>query len=441
LAKIPDIKVEPPGPKARQIVEQDKRYIATSTKCEPVAAQSAKGGLVYDVDGNTFLDFASGVSVLNVGHSHPKVIKAIKDQAERLVHFAGTDFYYSAQVELARRLAESTPGSFEKKVFFSNSGTECVEAAMKLSRWATGRKQYLAFIGCFHGRTLGALSLTSSKPVQRERYFPLVPGVEHIPYANCYRCPYQKEYPSCGIYCAKILEEVYFQSYVLPQEIGALFMEPVQGENGYIVPPKDFVQGIAKICKKYGILFVDDEVQAGMGRTGKMWAIEHFDVVPDIVCSAKALGSGIPIAATVFPKELDFGPSAHSNTYGGNLVACASSLATFDVMEEEKLLQQATKKGAYLHKRLLELKEKYELIGDVRGLGLMQATELVKDRKTKEYAVEERDRIIDVCFKRGLIVLPAGRSTIRYIPPLNESTEFLDAGIEVLDSALRDVHK
>jgi 4-aminobutyrate aminotransferase len=268
-----------------------------------------------------------------------------------------------------------------------------------------------------------------------------MPGVQHVPYADCYRCPYKLEEGSCGTYCAKIIEEVYFATFVPADEVAAMFVEPVQGEGGYIVPPKPFVQELSKICTRHGILLVDDEVQAGMGRTGKWWAIEHFGVIPDIICSAKSLGSGVPIGATIFPRFMDFGPSAHSNTFGGNLLACASSLATFDVIEQDHLVENAARMGAYLNDRLHELQEKHELIGDVRGLGLMQATELVKDRRTKEYAITERNKVIELAYKRGLILLPAGRSTIRYIPPLMVDEAFIDEGMEILDSAFRDAVK
>lgn len=412
--------------------------MATTTKTSPVAVSSARGGVVTDVDGNQLMDFASGVAVMNVGHSHPEVVRAVQEQAERLFHFAGTDFYYDLQVQLARRLGEITPGDHGKKVFFSNSGAESVEAAMKLARWGTLRKRFIAFIGCFHGRTLGALSLTASKPVQQERFFPTTPGAVHVPYAYCYRCPYHMEPESCGMHCAKMIEELYLSTFVPSEEVAALFIEPVQGEGGYIVPPPPFIPAVADICRRHGILLVDDEVQAGMGRTGRMWAIEHSGVVPDIICTAKALGSGTPIAATIFSSSLDMAPGAHSNTYGGNLLACAAAMATLDVIEGEGLVERAAKLGRYLNKRLRELQEAHEIIGDVRGLGLMQATELVKDRSTKEHAVEERDKVIELCYKRGLVLLPAGRSAIRYIPPLVVDEEFVDEGIEILDGALRD---
>jgi len=442
MVKVPNIVVEPPGPKAKSIIELDTKYLATSTKASPIAVEKAKGSLVWDVDGNTFLDFASGVAVLNLGHSHPAVVKAIKDQAERFAHFAGTDYYYDVQSRLAERFCSIANVPGKKRVFLSNSGTESNEAALKVARWSTQRKLFISFIGGFHGRTMGSLSLTASKVVQQERYFPSMPGVTHIPFAYCYRCPYQLEYPSCGIWCAKVLEELHFQDYLPAEEIAAMFMEPVQGEGGYIVPPKEFVRIMHATCKRHGILFVDDEVQAGMGRTGRMWAMEHHGVAPDVMCSAKSLGSGIPIGATVFRKELDWGKKgSHSNTYGGNAIACAAALATIDVIEEEGLVRQAESKGKYLHKRLEEMIERYEIIGDVRGLGLMQAAEFVKDRRTKEHACKERDAIEELCFKRGLVAIGCGRSGIRIIPPLNISEELIDVGLDILEGAIRDVER
>lgn len=442
MANIPEIKVEPPGPKARKIVEVDSRYLATVTKSEPLVVERAKGTVVWDVDGNTYLDFASGVSVLNLGHSHPSVTKAINEQVKKFTHFAGTDYYYDVQAQLAKRLCHLAPGGCDKKIFLSNSGAESIEAAMKVTRWSSQRKRYLAFLGGFHGRTFGALSLTASKKVQQERYFPQVPGVTHIPYAYCYRCPYHLEYPGCGIWCGKMIEETYFETVLPPEEIAAMFIEPIQGEGGYIVPPSEFVQIMHSMCKKYGIIFVDDEVQAGIGRTGRMWAIEHHGVVPDITCSAKALGSGLPIGATIFPQELDWGKKgAHSNTYGGNAVACASALATLDVIEKEDLVDAADRKGSHLRQRLDEFADDYEMIGDVRGLGLMQATEFVQDRETKEHACKERDEIVEKSFKRGLILLGCGRSTIRYIPPLTSTIEEIDTGLDILEGVIREVDR
>lgn len=438
MENVPTIKITPPGPRAKEIIERDHKLLATSTKTAPIAAKCAKGLLVEDVDGNTYYDFATGVSVLNVGHCHPKIVEAVRKQAGELMHFAGTDYYYDIQVRLAQKLTDITPGKFQKKVFFTNSGAESVECAIKIAKWSTMRKQFVAFIGAFHGRTAGAQALTGSKPVHKNRFFPTMPGVTHIPYANCYRCAYHLKYPECDIWCAKILDEIYFNTILPPEEVAAMFVEPVQGEGGYVVPPKEFIVELKKIAEKHGILYVDDEVQAGFGRTGKMFAVEHHGIVPDIITMAKSLGSGIPIGATVFDAKYDFKvQGAHSNTYGGNLVACASALATIDVLENEKLINNSKVVGEHMKKRLLELQEKHEKIGDVRGLGLMLATELVEDRKTKKPAAEYRDKVIENCYKQGLLVLPCGKSSVRYLPPLNVTKEQVDIAIGIVDKSLK----
>ncbi len=438
MEDLPEIVVTPPGPKGQEIIEMDSRYIATTTKTSPVAVYRAKGAMVWGVDGNRYLDFTSGIGVTNTGHCHPKVVEAVQKQAAELMHFAGTDFYYDIQARLAQRLAEVAPGDDAKKVFFTNSGAESVEAAIKLSRWSSERKRFIAFIGAFHGRTMGAVSLTASKAVQKERFFPTMPGVSHVPFAYCYRCPYKMEYPSCDIWCAKIIEEVYFQQLVPPAQVAALFMEPVQGEGGYLVPPSAWVKEIRAICDRHGIIMVDDEVQAGFGRTGKWFGIQHHDVEADIYTFAKGMGSGVPIGAMVFREDLDFGvQGAHSNTYGGNLVASAAVLATIDVIEEEDLVGNSARMGEHLYKRLLELQEKHPEIGDVRGLGLMQATEFVKDPTTKERAIKLRDDMTVEAYKKGLILLPCGKSSMRYIPPLIIKEHQVDAAVEIIDESLK----
>jgi len=435
--KVPLVRTDIPGPSGRGIVDLDEQYLATATKSAPLVVDHASGEKVWDVDGNLFLDFSSGVAVLNIGHCHPSVVRAVQEQAAKVMHFAGTDYYYDVQSRLAERLAKIAPGRGEKKVFLSNSGTESIEAAMKLARWSSGRKQFIAFFGAFHGRTMGALSLNCSKRVHRAKYFPMVPGVTHIPYANCYRCPYHQEYPSCGLWCAKILDEVYLDALLPPDEVAALFFEPIQGEGGYIVPPKEFLPEISRICRSHGILTVDDEVQAGMGRTGRMWAAEHFGLEPDITCMAKSLGSGMPIAATVFRKELDWSvPGAHSNTFGGNCVACASSLATLDVIKKEKVIEQAERKGLLMQKRLEEIKDRFENVGDVRGLGMMRALELVEDRRTKVPALKMRNDIVSAMLRKGVIALGCGRSSIRLIPPLTIGEENLDTGMRLLEESI-----
>ncbi|HVG36742.1 MAG TPA: aminotransferase class III-fold pyridoxal phosphate-dependent enzyme, partial [Thermoplasmata archaeon] len=291
----------PPGPKAKEIIERDRSYIATTTKSAPVVVKRASGSIVEDVDGNILIDFAAGISVLNVGHAHPKVVEAISRQASQFTHFAGTDFYYEIQATLAERLGKITPGKHRKKVFFGNSGTEANEAAIKIAKSHTKRQMFLAFLGAFHGRTQGALSLTASKAKQRAGFFPTMPGVVHVPYAYCYRCPYKLTYPSCDLYCANIIEDVYMKTVAPPEDLAGVFVEPVQGEGGYIVPPPGWMDRIAKIAKDHGVLLIDDEVQSGLGRTGKMWAIEHSDAVPDILTMAKSLGGGLPIGAAVYP--------------------------------------------------------------------------------------------------------------------------------------------
>jgi 4-aminobutyrate aminotransferase len=432
-----EIRTPIPGPKAKRIVEEDQRLLMTGTKSAPVAVASAKGSWITDVDGNRLLDFTSGVGVHNVGHCHPDVVRAVQEQAAKVMHAAGTDYYYESQNRLAQRLIDLTPGDFSKKVFFTNSGTESVEGALKIAKWNRQRPIVVGLLGGFHGRSMGALTVTASRPAQRRRFESFVFGGHHIPAPYCYRCPYKLEYPSCDLYCAKILKELYFETSIPPEDVAAFIAEPVIGEGGYIVPPKGWHRAIKSILDEHGILFIDDEVQAGIGRTGKWFAVEHHGILPDIVTTAKALGGGLPIGAVVFRKELDFTyPGAHSNTFGGNLVAVASALATLEVVEREALLDRATARGAYLLKRLRELPSKHPEIGDVRGLGLMTATEFVAPGPTHPPDTGFRDRLIQECVRRGLVVLPCGRSAIRYIPPLVVTEGEIDQAIEILDGAI-----
>jgi len=362
-------------------------------------------------------------------------------EGKERTHFAsgGVNYYlWGHNAKLTADYMYIHPGDDAKKVFYTNSGAEAVEAAIKLSKWSSERKRFLAFVGAFHGRTMGAVSLTASKVVHRERFFPMMPGVSHVPFAYCYRCPYKMEYPSCDLWCVKIIEEVYFQQLVPPAQVAALFMESVQGEGGYIVPPEGWVKEIRALCDRHGILMVDDEVQAGFGRTGKWFGIEHHGVEADIYCLAKGMGSGLPIGAIVFREELDWRvQGAHSNTYGGNLVASAAALATIEALEEEDMVGNAERMGVHLRKRLMELAEKHPEIGDVRGLGLMQATEFVKDRTTKERAIKLRDDVTVEAYKRGLILLPCGKNSLRYIPPLIIKEHQVDAAVEILDDCLK----
>ena len=440
--KKPDVRVPIPGPAAQKIVERDTRALITTTKTSPIAAREAHGCWVTDVDGNTLLDFTSGIGVVNVGYGHPKVVKAIQDQAAKLVHFAGTDFYYDTQVEYAERLAQATPGRFAKKVFYSNSGTESNEAAIKLAKAHKGRPMLLAFLGAFHGRTQGSLSLTASKPVHKKGFFSTMPGVTHAPFPNPYRNAWGIDgYERPDELADKAIDhiETHLFGTMLPAEdVAAIFVEPVQGEGGYVVPPKTFYPKLRKLADKHGFLMVADEVQTGFGRTGKMFGMEHFGVEADIISLAKAIANGVPMGAVVARAELDFSESGrHSNTYGGNVLATAAALATLDALQSEGIVENAAKVGAHMEKRLRELQQKHEVIGDVRGLGLMLATDFVKDRRTKEPHTKLKDAIVEEAAKRGLILLPAGKSAIRYIPPLTITTAEVDAGIEVLDASIR----
>ncbi len=438
--KLPNMVTDLPGPKARDIIASDHRYISPSyTRSYPLVVRSAKGAIVEDVDGNRFLDFSAGIAVCSTGHCHPDVVRAIQKQAESLIHMSGTDFYYEHMPQLARKLESLMPDGKSWRCFFGNSGTEAVEAAMKLARYSTGRWQFIAFQSSFHGRTMGALSLTSSKPVQRKGFGPLVPGVTHIPYANCYRCPLNLEYSSCGIACANYLEEVVFKTTVDPSEVAAIVVETIQGEGGYIVPPPDFFPTLEKIARKHGILLIADEVQCGMGRTGKMFAFEHFDFHPDIIAIAKGVASGMPLGVTMAHAEtMNWEPGAHASTFGGNPVCLAAAMATLRLLQDEYVANSA-KIGEFMRVRLERLMDRHPAIGDVRGLGLMLGIEIVKDRKTKEKAPELRDAIIYECFRRGLLILAAGPSTIRLSPPLmvdEEQAQFaLDTLSEVIATA------
>jgi len=442
--KVPDIKVTPPGPKARAIIARDQASMATTTKSGPIVIKRASGSVVEDVDGNVLIDFASGISVLNVGHGHPKVVEAIRKQAGEFTHFAGTDFYYEIQATLAERIAKLVPGKRRKKVFFTNSGTESNEAAIKVAKYNTKRQMFIAFLRSFHGRTQGSLALTASKGKQRARFFPTMPGVVHVPYAYCYRCPYKLTYPSCDFYCANIIEESYLSTVAPPEDVAGIVVEPVQGEGGYVVPPPGWMDRLAKIARDNDILLIDDEVQTGFGRTGKMWGIEHSKAVPDILTMAKSMGSGMPIGAAVFPEELDFAESGvHSNTFGGNPIACASSLATLDVIESEGLVARSAKLGEHLAKRLDEMKRRFDFIGDRRGLGLMQATEFVKPGTGSPPKPDPdlRDEILKDAYEHGLVLLSCGEATLRYIPPLNIPQEILDTGLDVLEGCFRRAAK
>lgn len=414
-------------------------YVSPSyTRAYPLVVESGSAALVRDVDGNLFLDFAAGIAVCATGHCHREVVRAIREQSEKLLHISGTDFYVPNMVELAKKLCELTPGPFAKKVYFGNSGAEAIEAAMKLARYHTGRKNFIAFYDSFHGRTFGALSLTSSKTVQRRNFGPFVPGAYHNPYAYCYRCPVNLRYPDCEIACASFMEKTLFKTVVEPESVAAIIVEPIQGEGGYVVPPPEFFRVITEIADRHGILIIADEVQSGVGRTGKFWACEHFDFVPDILATAKGIASGLPLSAIIAREDLmDWPPGAHASTFGGNPVSCAAALKTIELVENG-YMENARVQGEYLAMGLNRLKDEYAVIGDARGRGLMQGIEIIKPRAVKDSRNKAlRDRIIREAFERGLLLLGCGESTIRFCPPLLITSEQVDCALGILDESLR----
>lgn len=434
----PILRTKLPGPKARKIVKRDDNALMTSTKTAPLAAKTGRSVVVEDVDGNILLDYTSGIGVLNTGHCHPRVVEAIQKQAGELMHFAGTDFYYDAQASLAEELNAIVPIDGDSKVFYTNSGAESVEASIKIAKNATGRPRLMAFLGAFHGRTMGAVSLTASKIVQRERFFPTMPGVDHVPFPNPFRNIWGidgYEEPQELTNRALDFIETLFRTTTPAEEVAGMFWEPVQGEGGYVVPPMQFPGQLQKLLDEHGILMVADEVQTGFGRTGKWFGSEHYGVKPDIMCLAKAMGSGLPIGAAVARAQLDFDKKGrHSNTYGGNLVACAGSLATLDVIRDEKLVSNSEQMGAHMGRRLDELVDRFETIGDHRGLGLMRAIEFV-DKKGGQNS-KLRDKVEEAMWKRGLVTLGCGASGIRFIPALTVTEEQIDGAMDILEESL-----
>ena len=439
---FPKLITEIPGPKAKLFVEEDKKFISQSyTRAYPLVVEKARGLIVTDIDGNQYLDFSSGLGACSTGHCHPKIIKAINEQSKKLIHMSGTDFYYLPQLKLAKKLNEILPGKNSKRVFFGNSGTEGIEAAFKLARYYTKRQMVIAFFGAFHGRTMGSLSLTASKTIQRKNFFPLVPGAVHVPYAHCYRCPHNLSYPDCGTACVQWIEDELFHHNVPSEEVAAIFVEPILGEGGYVVPPPEFHQKLFKLAKKYNILFVADEVQSGIGRTGKFLAIEHFKIIPDITVLAKGIASGLPLSATIASEKImNWLPGSHASTFGGNPVACEAAVATIELIENN-LMKNAQEIGSYMLSRLNEMKENHRLIGDVRGKGLMIGVELVRDKVTKERAIKERSQLLTACFKKGLIILGCGKNSVRFFPPLIVNKKQAEKALEIFEDVLTGVEK
>jgi 4-aminobutyrate aminotransferase len=440
----PKLKTSLPGPKARAAVEADGRLISPSyTRSYPLVAKRGLGARIEDVDGNEFLDFAAGIAVTSTGHCHPEVVAAIQKQAAELIHISGTDFYHEALTDLADRLSAVAPMPGPHKFFYGNSGAEAVECALKLARYHTGRQNVIAFFGAFHGRTMGALSLTASKPQQKRRFGPMLPGVTHIRYPYAYRgCsggPQEEEAFSLG--CAQYIEEKLFKTILPPEEVAAIFVEPIQGEGGYVVAPDNFLRELRAICNRHGILLVADEVQSGAGRTGKWWAIEHSGVQPDIVCMAKGIASGMPLGICMSRAEImDWVPGSHASTFGGNPISIAAALATIDVLEREGI-DNAARVGEFMLERLRGWKQTHPLVGDVRGRGLMIGIELVKDKATREPATALRNRVETLAFEKGLMLLGCGETSLRLCPPLIVNEHQATVALDILEESLTQVEK
>jgi 4-aminobutyrate aminotransferase len=437
-ANLPEIKTALPGPNAKRMLERDAEFISPSyTRSYPLVMQRGYGAMVEDVDGNVFLDFNAGVAVCALGHGHPEIAEVIAKQAREFTHISGTDYYYPHQTALAEKLAELTPGDFAKKIHYGNSGAEAMEGALKAAIYSTGRQKFIAFRGAFHGRTFGTLSLTASKFTQRKGFGPQALDVTHVPYANPIRFPLERQAgESVGRRVARYIEQTIFRTTVPPDDCAAIVVEPVQGEGGYVVPDADFLPELRRICDGHGIVLIVDEVQSGVGRTGKLWAIEHFGVTPDIMCMAKAIGGGIPLGVTLAREDLmRWHVGAHASTFGGNPVAIAAALKTLEIIGNG-VMQNAAEVGSYMMGRLRELQDRHEIIADVRGLGLMIGIEIARDRETMEPWAELRDNVVLECFNRGLILQGAGESAIRFSPPLIIDREQADFAIDTVGAAI-----
>lgn len=433
--RLPRLITTLPGPKAKRIVELDAEFLSPSyTRSYPLVVKSGRGAIVEDVDGNSFLDFAAGIAVVATGHCHPQVVAAIQKQAAELIHMSGTDFYYSNLVEFAQKLASIAPGKTPKRVYYGNSGTEATEAAMKLARYHTKRDKFIAFYGCFHGRTMGSLSLTASKAVQRKGFGALLGGVFHAHYPDTYRGLGSAD-------CLGYIEDELFKHIVDPGEVAAIFVEPVQGEGGYIHAPVEFLQGLEKMCRKHGMLLVADEVQSGMGRTGKWWASDYAGIEPDIILVAKGIASGMPLSAMITRADImNWKPGAHASTFGGNPVCIAAGMATFDLLEK-KYIENSRRVGEYILRQTSDWTGRHKIVGEIRGRGLMIGIEIVRDQKTKERAHALRERIVELAFAKGLLVLGAGENTVRLAPPLLIDEEQADFGLRTLEACITEVER
>lgn len=454
--------------KAQTLVERDKKVMFgahTRTREIPLVVAYAKGAQVTDVDGKKYLDFGAGFGVVGAGHCHPDVVKAVHEQIQKLIHISGSDFYYSSQIELAEKLIQITPGKFDKKVYFGNSGAEAVEATLKIARHFRRRPRMISFIGAFHGRTFAGMTMSGSKKIQRAHFSSLIPEVYHIPYPHCYRCIFNETYPHCIkkdidgvplIYCLSYLTDIIFERLIDPDDVSLILVEPIQGEGGYIVPPKEFLPALRKIADTFGIVLAFDEIQCGLGRTGEWFACDHVDTAPDIILIAKAIASGFPMSATVGKAELmdsevdtrAWRSGAHGSTFGGNPVISAAGIASLKIIEDG-LIQNATEVGSFIKEKLIEMMDRHAIIGEVRGLGLMIGIELVRDKKSKEYFPNDvtengkniKEVITGECFKRGLILYGAGISSLRILPPLMITKDDADAALEIIEEVITNVEK
>jgi 4-aminobutyrate aminotransferase len=434
---VPTIRTELPGPHAQALLERDAQYVSPSyTRIYPLVCARGSGAVIEDVDGNLFLDFTAGIAVTSTGHCHPRVVAAIQDQAARLIHMSGTDFYYQPQIDLAQRLCEVAPGPSPKRVFFTNSGAEALEAALKLARWHTGRSRAVAFLGAFHGRTYGAMSLSGSKLVHRRGFSPLVPDIHHVPFPRgCGDCTADDAH---GCACVQEIESTLLKRIAPPDEIAAVFVEPIQGEGGYFVSPPGFLRALRDLCDRHGFLLVADEVQSGMGRTGKMFAVQHWDVEPDIICLAKGIASGMPLGAIVARADvMDWPSGSHASTFGGNPVSCRASLATLDLLEGG-YVRNAAERGEQLRQGLHALKRRQCCLGDVRGLGLMLAVDVIKDPASGILDPALRDEVVQAAFHRGLLLLGCGEGAIRFCPPLCITAEQVVTALHLLEEVIAD---
>lgn len=430
-----------PGPKTQALIDADKQYISPSyTRGYPLAIERGEGAMVMDPDGNWFLDFCAGIAVCATGHSHPKIVEAITTQAQRFIHMSGTDFYYPNMVALAKKLDETSGCKTPMKTFFANSGTEAIEGALKLARYHTKRTGFIAFYRSFHGRTFAAMSVTASKSVQKSHFQPLVPAVFHAHYPNAYRpmfCPNGSPEDEAQA-CLNYIEDYIFKMLIKPDEVAGILLESIQGEGGYVVPASNWLPGIRALCDKYGIIMITDEVQAGMGRTGKMWAFNHDGVEPDIIACAKGIASGLPLGAIIAKEHvMTWPPGTHATTFGGNPVACAAALATIELLESD-LMTNATTQGKRLLSQLAGLVENFDCLGDVRGRGLMIGLEIVTDKASKSKNAALRDAIVDKCFEKGLLLLGCGENTIRFSPPLIITSEQVDIAVAIIKEAIQE---